>query len=77
MRLTVNLDEDLYRITKSLALAEDISISSAVNGLLRRNLEGPGHGKRTKGQRFPVVRCRENRVITSEEIQRLIEEDDA
>ena len=40
MRLTVNLESDLYAVAKSLASAEDCSISAAVNRLLRRALRG-------------------------------------
>ena len=36
VRLTVNLDPDLYAVAVSLAKAEDCSISTAVNRLLRR-----------------------------------------
>lgn len=39
MRLTVNLDDELYGIARSLARAEDITISEAVNRLLRRAVE--------------------------------------
>ena len=36
MRVTVDLDSDLYAVVFSLAKAEDCSISAAVNRLLRR-----------------------------------------
>ena len=45
MRLTVNLEPDLYGLAKSLAKAEDCSVSAAVNRLLRRSLPDlAGHG---------------------------------
>ena len=47
MRLTINLEPDLYAVAVSLAKAEDCSISAAVNRLLRRSLPGsaaPGAG---------------------------------
>ena len=47
MRLTVNLDDDLYGVARSLARAEDISISEAFNRLLRRAL-APSPASRTK-----------------------------
>ena len=47
MRLTVNLESDLYALAKSLAKAEDCSISAAVNRLLRRSLPG---GTKHSGQ---------------------------
>jgi len=66
MRLTINLDEDLYRMAKSFAIAQDCSISAAVNQLLRRLNEDPGHSVTgTKNQPslssvtgFPVVECK-------------------
>jgi hypothetical protein len=41
MRLSVNLEEDNYRLAKSLAREEDISISKAINRLLKRQLPSP------------------------------------
>jgi hypothetical protein len=75
--MTVNLDEDLYRMAKACALAEECSISAAVNKLLREaTASSPPSGKRGRG-RFPVSACREDRVITSGEVGRLEMEDDA
>jgi hypothetical protein len=60
MRLTVNLEPDLYALAKSLAKAEDCTISAAVNRLLRRSLPGkenraPRHsGRRAKRNGFLV-----------------------
>lgn len=39
MRLTINLDEDLYAMARSHAIATRTSISKAVGDLLRRNEE--------------------------------------
>lgn len=36
MRLTISLDEDLYATVKALARADDVSMSGAINALLRR-----------------------------------------
>lgn len=36
MRITISLDEDLYGAVKSLARADDVSMSGAINALLRR-----------------------------------------
>lgn len=49
MRLTVNLDEELYGVARSLARAEDITISEALNRLLRRAL-APSPGRRLKDE---------------------------
>ena len=48
MRLTVNLDDDLYGVARSLSRAEDISISEALNRLLRRALQPPARPRRDK-----------------------------
>ena len=81
MRLTVNLEPDLYAVAVSLAKAEDCSISAAVNRLVRRGLPTAG------GQReAPVGRTRRRNgilvsvggaPITAETIRRIEEEDDA
>ena len=77
MRLTVNLDTDLYALAVSLAKAEDCSISAAVNRLLRRALPGESaHGalrKRRNG--FLISRGRE--PITADDIARTEAEDDS
>ncbi len=39
MRLTINLDDDLYALARSLARDNDCTIGSAVNQLLRRRIE--------------------------------------
>lgn len=36
IRLTISLDEDLYAAVKALARADDVSMSAALNRLLRR-----------------------------------------
>lgn len=57
MRLTVNLDDELYAVARSLARAEDISISEAINRLLRRALEPPERKVlRTSRRGFPILR---------------------
>ena len=81
MRLTVNLEPDLYAVAVSLAKAEDCSISAAVNRLLRRGL--PTAGDRHER---PVGRTRRRNgilvsvggaPITPDTIRRIEEEDDA
>ena len=76
MRLTVNLDSDLYALAVSLAKAEDCSISAAVNRLLRRSL--PGESGRSAPSRrrngFLVSPGRE--PITADDIARAEAEDD-
>ena len=80
MRLTVNLDEDLYQIARTQAFAERVSISHAVNSILRRALDtghpaDPPSGRSPKsveprGRRgFPVSRG--TRRITAEDVERI------
>ena len=64
MRFTISLDDDLYRVAKSLAKAEDTSMSKAVNLLIRKGLETARQPEPKKSGRkgpstFPVSRnCR-------------------
>jgi len=71
MRLTVNLEEDLYIIARALARAENCSISEAVNRLVRRGLMPRSHAEKKSG--FPVVRG--TRPFTSEDVYRIEGED--
>ena len=81
MRLTVNLEPDLYAVAVSFAKAEDCSISAAVNRLMRRGLPGaagrdaPSTG-RTK-RRNGILVSMGGPPITAETIRRIEEEDDA
>lgn len=61
MRFTVNLDSDLYAVAKSLARAEDCSLSAAVNRLLRRSL---AHGARRGPSGTPERRTRNGLPIS-------------
>lgn len=47
----MNLESDLYVLAKSLAKAEDCTISAAVNRLLRRSLPANTQGKRRSSVR--------------------------
>jgi hypothetical protein len=79
MRLTVNLEHDLYVVARSLASADDCSISAAVNKLVRRALEPSaaagvtGRSRRSKSDvnLLPVVRG--ERPFTSEDVYRIEE----
>jgi len=58
MRLTVNLDDDLYALSKSIAKNEGLSISAVVNRLLRKS-QKPAPIASSSGQTrngFPIVR---------------------
>jgi hypothetical protein len=77
MRLTLNLEPDLYVLAKSLSKAEDCTISAAVNRLLRRSL--PGNS--TVSDEKPVMRngflvSRGAIPVTSELVKQIEAEDD-
>ena len=73
MRLSINLDDDLYAVARSLAREGGTSVSAAVNLLLRRLLEAtptsPGTTDRTG---LPVVPG--TQVITSDDVYRVDQE---
>lgn len=71
MRFSVSLEPDLYAIVRALARERDISLSRALNELVRRGLEPrPSKGSREKGDGgLPVVRGR--RAFTSEDVYRI------
>ena len=79
MRLTVNLEPDLYALAKSLARAEDCSVSAAVNRLLRRALSGAakqdGQPRRpAKRNGFAISHGRQ--PITVDTVRRVETQDD-
>lgn len=77
MRLTVNLEPELYGIAKSVAREGDCSISTAVNTLLRKAVTAPTRsttGSPRKRNGLPVSRG--NQVITSDTVRRIEAEDD-
>jgi coproporphyrinogen III oxidase len=50
MRFTINLEDDLYAMARAHSVAEGISISQAVNALLRIKQKG-GNGSKQTGKR--------------------------
>ncbi len=79
MRLTVNLEDDLYAIAHSLAKAEDTSVSAAVNKLLRRAFEpraaapATRKGKRKMRNSDYLSPSKGARPFTSEDVYRIEE----
>jgi Arc/MetJ family transcription regulator len=83
MRLTINLDDDLYAMARSHAIATKTSISKAVGDLLRRRTEPPQSTVENEEAPFyidpvtllPVVRGN-GTPLTNEDVLRMIEDDD-
>jgi hypothetical protein len=78
MRLTINLERDLYAVARSLAQADDSTISQAVNKLLRRALDPApppprAASGRKKGDDHLLPTVRGERPITSEDVYRIDE----
>jgi hypothetical protein len=85
MRLTINLDDDLYAMARSHSIATKTSISKAVGDLLRRKTSGNAHPESEfSGSRpnypeidpetlLPIIRT--TRKITAEDVRRADDED--
>lgn len=79
MRLTVNLDDDLYAIARSLAQAEGCTVSAAVNRLIRRSFEDAGAHRSAKSRdvkRNGVLVSRGRVPITADTVRRIESDDD-
>jgi predicted DNA-binding ribbon-helix-helix protein len=81
MRLTVNLENDLYAVAKSLAKAEDCTISAAVNRLLRRSLSKSERDPTSRSSIRPAKRngfvvSRGSKPITADTVREIENEDD-
>jgi hypothetical protein len=68
MRLTINLDADLYHLVKSISVAEDISLNAAVNKLLRQTAAATPPRRRKK-RGFSTSRGK--RRFTSDEVYKI------
>lgn len=81
MRLTIDLEPDLYAVAVSLATAEGCSVGAAVNRLVRRALPsaqpGPSSHARRMKRRNGLLVSAGRQVITAETVQRIEAEDDA
>lgn len=74
MRLTVNLDEENYRLAKSLAREEDISISRAINRLLKRQLPSSPAATPKKTTRSGFPRVSGKKTVTSSDVADFLSE---
>ena len=78
MRLTVNLEPEMYALAKSLAKAEDCTISAAVNRLLHRSLakDSPRHSSASRKRNGFVISRGRRRPITADTVLQIEAGDD-
>jgi len=81
MRLTIDLEPDLYAVAVSLAEAEGCSVSAAVNRLVRLALPSTQPGRSSYARRMKrrngLLVSAGKEVLTAETVQRIEAEDDA
>ena len=71
MRTTINLDEDLLQIARSLARARSISIGAIISELMRKGLELQRRLAVDQKSGFPVFQIpRDARPITLEDVKK-------
>jgi hypothetical protein len=86
-RITISLEDELYRIAKAYAMSEGISLSKAVVRLLRRGVEGPVAEKSSRVREEPsaysyldsstgLLVSRGRGTITEDAVKRAEEEED-
>jgi hypothetical protein len=81
VRLTINLDDDLYAMARSHAIATKTSLSKAVGDLLRRRQAVPPAPKSADADIYldPILGIQVSRAarpITMEEIHRAMDDED-
>ena len=79
MRTTVNLDQDIVAVARSLAATKRISFGAAVSALARRGIAGSS-GRRpenpNRGNRFPTVEVAEEApAFGTDEVRRAVEDE--
>lgn len=85
-RITISLEDDLYRVAKAYAISEDISLSKAITFFVRRGVEG---GKSVEGRvgeeggtysyidpRTGIMVTSIGRKITEEEVRKAMDSED-
>jgi len=71
MRTTIDLPEDLHRQAVSIARDTSQTLSETVAALMRRGLEQGGAAKVSQSERTGLPTVRLGRVITSEDVRGL------
>lgn len=78
MRLTISLDDDLYRYVKQRSKNEDVSMSAVINALVRERLEPSYDALELPrlSERWPVIEGASSVPLRPDEAQRAEEEED-
>ena len=79
MRTTINLDQDIVEVARSLATTKGISFGAAVSALARRGIAG-SFGRREekpdRGSRFPTIEVAEGAPsFGTDEVKRAMEDE--
>ncbi|TVR85202.1 MAG: antitoxin [Spirochaetaceae bacterium] len=79
MRTTLNLDQDVLEVARSLSAARGISIGAAVSALARRGISGAGGGEQQRSHgdsRFPTFSVAENAPsFGTEEVKQALDDE--
>ena len=85
-RITISLEDDLYRVAKAYAISEDMSLSKAITFFVRRGVGGgrPVENRageeagpyRYKDPRTGITVTKLDREITEEEVRRAMDDED-
>ena len=70
MRTTLNLDEDVLRLTKAYAQGRSLALGKAVSELVRRGLAVPMNTRVVNGLHV-VVLPPDSLAVTSEDVKRI------
>lgn len=73
MRLTISLEDELYTAVKAMARADDVSLSAAINALLKRSVFPEGAGVPIPSVRNGVAVVEGRGPLSSEEVRRMEE----
>lgn len=79
MRTTVNLDQDIVEVARSLSQARGISLGAALSLLVRRGISGTSDGTTDPGResaQFPTFEVAESTpTFGTEAVRRALEEE--
>jgi hypothetical protein len=75
MRTTLNLDDDVLELARTVAIQQKRSLGEVVSGLIRRAVEPPKEPQAIRNGMplFPVARVA--RRVTPEVVEQLLQED--